>query len=76
MDLRLGAIDMTNVNRNKVRKKKRIIRKVPSNINNIKYIEKKVRMHGKCINMFHAKQNASWAQPNPNLSAHKHIAHI
>ena len=51
VDLRLGAIDMTNVNRNKGRKKKRIIRKVPSNINNIKYIEKKVRMHGKSINM-------------------------
>ena len=51
VDLRLGAIDTTNVNRNKGRKKKRTIRKVPSNINNIKYIEKKVRMHEKSINM-------------------------
>ena len=76
VDLRLGAIDMTNVNRNKGRKKKRIIKKVPSNINNIKYIEKKVRMHGKSINMWHAKQIASWAQPNPNLSAHKQVAYI
>ena len=39
VDLRLGAIDMTNVNRNKGTKKRRKIRKVPSNINNIKYIE-------------------------------------
>ena len=51
VDLRLGAIDTTNVNRNKGRKKKRTIRKVPSNVNNIKYIEKNVRMHGKSINM-------------------------
>ena len=51
VDLRLGAIDTTNVNRNKGRKKKRTIRKVPSNINNIKYIEKKVRIHEKCMNM-------------------------
>ena len=50
MDLRLGAIDTTNVNRNRGRERK-TIRKVPSNINNIKYIEKKVRMHEKCMNM-------------------------
>ena len=51
VDLRLGVIDTTNVNRNRERKKKRTIRQFPSNINNIKYIEKKVRMHGKSINM-------------------------
>ena len=50
VDLRLGAIDTTNVNRNRWRERK-TIRKVPSNINNIKYIEKKIRMHGKCMNM-------------------------
>ena len=50
VDLHLGAIDMTNVNRDRGRERK-TIRKVPSNINNIKYIEKKVRMHGKCMNM-------------------------
>ena len=50
VDLRLGAIDTTNVNRNRGRERE-TIRKVPNNINNIKYIEKKVRMHGKCMNM-------------------------
>ena len=50
VDLHLGAIDTTNVNRDKGRERK-TIRKVLSNINNIKYIEKKIRMHGKCMNM-------------------------
>ena len=50
VDLRLGAIDTTNVNRIRD-KKRRTIRKVPINNNNIKYIENKVRMHGKCMNM-------------------------
>ena len=50
VDLRLGVIDTTNVNRDRWRERK-TIRKVPSNINNIKYIENKVRMHGKCMNM-------------------------
>ena len=51
VNLRLGAIDTTNVNRNRGKKKKRTIRKVPSSFNNIKYIENKVCMHGKCMNM-------------------------
>ena len=51
VDLRLAAIDTTNINRIRGRKKRRKIRKVPSNNNNIKYIENKVRMHGKCMNM-------------------------
>ena len=50
VDLRLGAIDTTNVNRIRD-KKRRTIRKVPINNNNIKYIENKVCMHGKCMNM-------------------------
>ena len=51
-DLRLGAIDTTNVNRNRGKKeKKKTIRKDPSSNNNSKYNEKKVRMHGKCMNM-------------------------
>ena len=50
VDLRSGAIDTTNVNRDKGRERK-TIRKVLSNINNIKHIEKKVRMHGKCMNI-------------------------
>ena len=75
VDLRLGAIDTTTVNKKRGRKRK-TIRKVPSYFRYNKYIEKRVRMHGKCMNMWHAKQIASWAQPNPNLSAHKQIAHI
>ena len=50
VDLCSGAIDTTNVSRDKGRERK-TIRKVLSNINNIKYIEKKVRMHGKCMNI-------------------------
>ena len=51
-DLRLGAIDTTNVNRNRGKKeKKKTIRKDPNSNNNSKYNEKKVRMHGKCMNM-------------------------
>ena len=50
VDFRLGVIDTTTINRNRGRKRK-TIRKVSSNINNIKYIEKKVHMHGKCMNM-------------------------
>ena len=52
VDLRLGVIDTTNrKQKQREKKERRTIRKVPSNINNIKYIEKKVRMHGKCMNM-------------------------
>ena len=51
-DLRLGAIDTTNINRNRGKKeKKKTIRKDPNSNNNSKYNEKKVRMHGKCMNM-------------------------
>ena len=52
VDLRLDAIDMTNVNRNRGKKKKRrTIRKSPKQFKYIKYMEKRVRMHGKCMNM-------------------------
>ena len=50
VDLHLGAIDTTNVNRKRGRERK-TIRKVPSSNNNITYNEKKVRVHGKCMNM-------------------------
>ena len=46
VDLRLGAIDTTNINRKRGREKKKTIRKVPSSIKYIKYIEKKVCIHG------------------------------
>ena len=75
VDLCFGAIDMTNVNRKRGRERN-TIRKVPSNFKYNNYIEKRVRMHGKCMNMWHAKETSSWAQPNPNLSVYKQIAHI
>ena len=51
VDLHLGAINTTNINRKRGRKRKKTIRKVPSSNNNITYNEKKVHMHGKCMNM-------------------------
>ena len=50
MDLHLGAINTTNVNRIE-RGKKETIRKVPTHFKYSKYIEKGVRMHGECMNM-------------------------
>ena len=68
VDVRLGAIETSNVNKQRGRERE-TIRKVPSGF---KYQEywKEVHMHGKCMNMWHTKENASWAQPNPNLLAH------
>ena len=50
VDLRLGAIDTTNINRNRGRKKKEQSEKSQAT-SIISNIEKKVRMHGKCMNM-------------------------
>ena len=75
MDLRLGAIDMTNINKRE-RGKKETIKKVPKKFKYNKYIEKRVCMHGKRMNMWYAKEIASWAQPNPILLAHNQFAHI
>ena len=50
VDLRFGAIDTTNINE-KRGKERETIRKVPSSSNISKYIEKRVRMHGKCMSM-------------------------
>ena len=61
-DLRLGAINTTNVNRKRGRERK-TIRKDPKQFKYNKYIEKRVRMHGECMNMWYAKEIASWAQP-------------
>ena len=77
VDLRLSAIDTTNRKQEEREKKKeKTIRKVPSNFKYNKFIEKRVHMHGECMKMWHAKEISSWAQPNPNLSVHKQIAHI
>ena len=75
VDLRLGAIDTTNIN--KFRGRRREEQSEKSQVIQIYQIyEKRVRMHGNCINMWHAIQKTSWAQPNPILLAHKHITHI
>ena len=50
MDLHLGAIDMTNVNRKRGREKE-TIRKVPKQFTIVRICEKKIHMHGECINM-------------------------
>ena len=72
-NLRLGAIDTINVNRKRGRERK-TIRKDPKQFKYNKYIEKRVRMHGECMNMWYAKEIASWAQPNPILPAHTHTS--
>ena len=66
-DLHLGAINTTNVNRRRGRKRK-TIRKASKQFQYNKYIEKKVRMYGECMNMWYAKEIASCAQPNLNAS--------
>ena len=50
VDLRLGAIDTINVNRNRGRKREKQLEKSQA-ASIISNIEKKVRMHGKCMNM-------------------------
>ena len=50
MDLRFGAINMTNVNKKRGRERE-TIKKVPKQFKYKKYIEKRVRMHGECMNM-------------------------
>ena len=50
VDLRFGAIDTTNVNRNRGRKRKEQSEKSQAT-SIISNIEKKVRMHGKCMNI-------------------------
>ena len=44
VDLRLDAIDMTNVNRNRGKKKKKNNQKSPKQFKYIKYMERGVRM--------------------------------
>ena len=75
VNLCLGAIDTTNINRKRERERE-TIRKVPKQFKYNKYIEKRVRMHGECMNMWYAKQIVSWAQPNPILPTHNQFAHI
>ena len=42
-----------------------------SNITSI--LKSRERMHGKCMNMWHTKEIALWAQPNPNLPTHNQL---
>ena len=71
-NLRLGAINTTNENRKRGREWE-TIRKVPKQFKYNKYIEKRVRMHGECMDMWYAKEIASWAQPNPILPVHNQL---
>ena len=50
VDLRLGAIDMTNVNRFRGRRREEQSES-PKQFKYIKYMKRRVRMHGKCMNM-------------------------
>ena len=76
--LTLRCHNATNIREREREKEKETIKKVP----NKKY-NKIYRIEGayawECMNMWHANINSSWAQPNPNLSAHSiatNIAHI
>ena len=73
MDLRLGAIDMTNINRFRGRRKEEQLEKSQT----IQIYEKRVRMHGKCMNMCHAKQKdiMGSAQSNPT-STQAYYTHL
>ena len=50
VDLRLGAIDMTNVNRFRGRRKEEQSEKSQA-VQIYQIYEKRIRMHGKCMNM-------------------------
>ena len=50
VDLRLGAIDSTNVNRFRGRRREEQSES-PKQFKYIKYMKRRVRMHGKCMNM-------------------------
>ena len=54
LDLRLGAIDTTNVNK-KRRRERKDNQKSPKQFQIYQVYWKEVRMHGKCMNMWHAK---------------------
>ena len=66
VDLRLGSIDTTNINRFKGRKREEQSEKSQA-IQIYQIYEKRVRMHKKCMNMWHAKQKdiMGSAQSNP-----------
>ena len=73
MDLHLGAIDTTNINKREWGKKE-TIRKVPKQFKYNKYVEKKVRMHGGMHEHVICKRNC--IEPNPILPTHNQFAHI
>ena len=73
MDLRLGAIDTTNINRKRGRERK-TIRKVPSN-SNITSILKREYVYMRNARTCDMQKKLHHG-PNPNLSAHKQFAHI
>ena len=76
VDLRLGAIDTTNVNRFRGRRKEEQSEKSQA-IQIYQVYEKRVRMHGKCMNMWYAKQKdiMGSAQSNPT-STQAYYTHL
>ena len=77
MDLRLGAIDTTNVNRFRGRRREAQSEKSQA-IQIYQIYEKRVRMHGKCMNMWHIKQQENImgsAQSNPT-STQAYYTHL
>ena len=76
VDLRLDAINTTNVNKFRGRRKEEQSEKFKA-IQIYQIYEKRVRMHGKCINMWHAKQKdiMGSAQSNPN-STQAYYTHL
>ena len=50
VDLRLGVIDSTNVNKFRGRRREEQSES-PKQFKYIKYMKRRVRMHGKCMNM-------------------------
>ena len=76
VDLRLGAIDTTNVNRFRGRRREEQS-KIPKQFKYIKYMKKdstyawEMHEHVTC-----KTKKISWTQPNPILPTYKHITHI
>ena len=72
VDLCLSAINITNINRIE-RGIKKQSEKLQNSSNITSILKSREHMYRKCMNMWHAKEIASWARPNPNLPAHNQL---
>ena len=75
VDLRLGAIDTTNVNRFRGRRREEQSEKSQA-IQLYQIYEKKSTYAWEMYEHVTWETNCSWAQPNPNLSTHRQVAYI